>query len=62
MVGAFSVGLAAALTGVGILVLKARDAAARRFGQGMGTALGIASATAILLLGTVLTTRAVISL
>jgi nickel/cobalt exporter len=62
MVGAFSVGLAAALTGVGILVLKARDAAARRFGRGMGTALGIASATAILLLGTVLTTKAVISL
>jgi nickel/cobalt transporter (NicO) family protein len=62
MVGAFSIGLAAALTGVGILVLKARDAAARRFGRGMGAALGIASATAILLLGTALTTRAVISL
>jgi nickel/cobalt exporter len=62
MVGAFSLGLAAALTGVGILVLKARDAAARRFGLGMGTALGIASATAILLLGTVLTAKAVISL
>ena len=62
MVGAFSVGLAAALTGVGILVLKARDAAARRFGLGMGTALGIASATTILVLGTVLTTKAVISL
>jgi ABC-type nickel/cobalt efflux system permease component RcnA len=62
MVGAFSVGLAAALTGVGILVLKARDAAARRFGRGMGTALGIASATAILVLGTVLTSKAVISL
>ncbi|MGH2817150.1 MAG: nickel/cobalt transporter [Actinomycetota bacterium] len=61
MVGAFSVGLAAALTGVGILVLKARDAVTRRFGIGMGTSLGIASAMAILLLGAVLTTKAVLS-
>jgi nickel/cobalt transporter (NicO) family protein len=62
MVGAFSIGLAAALTGVGVLVLKARDAAARRFGHGMATPLGIASAMAILLLGAILTTKAVLSL
>jgi nickel/cobalt transporter (NicO) family protein len=61
MVGAFSVGLAAALTGVGVLVLKARDAAERRFGKGMGASLGVASAMAILLLGGVLTTKAVLS-
>jgi nickel/cobalt exporter len=62
MVSAFSIGLAAALTGVGILVLKARDIAARRFGGAMTASLGVASATAISVLGAVLTTKAVLSL
>lgn len=62
LVAAFSVGLAAALTIVGVLVLKARDVAARRRGGKVGQLLPIFSAAAILIVGAVLTTQAIINL
>jgi ABC-type nickel/cobalt efflux system permease component RcnA len=62
LVAAFSVGLAGALTIVGLLVLKARDIAARRPGGKVGQLLPILSAGAILLVGAVLTTQAVMNL
>jgi len=62
LVAAFSVGLAGALTIVGLLVLKARDIAARRRGGKVGQLLPILSAGAILLVGAVLTTQAVMNL
>ncbi|MGI8408110.1 MAG: hypothetical protein ACR2L3_06335, partial [Actinomycetota bacterium] len=62
LVAAFSIGLAAALTIVGILVLKARDYAARRRGGRVGQMLPILSAAAILVVGVVLTTQAAMNL
>ena len=57
LVLSFSVGLAAALTLIGILVLRARDFAARRFGRN-AAAMPILSAAAIFAMGLFLTTRA----
>jgi nickel/cobalt exporter len=62
LVGVFSVGLAAALTTVGVLVIKARTYATRRWGENLTNALPIFSAAAILLIGVFLTAGAVAKL
>ena len=62
LVAAFSVGLAAALTIVGIFVLRARDFAFRRLGSRVGTTLPLFSAAAILMVGLFLTTQAALNL
>lgn len=62
LVAAFSVGLAGALTLVGIAVLRARAYATRRFGSRAGVVLPILSAAAITLLGAWLTLRALLTL
>jgi ABC-type nickel/cobalt efflux system permease component RcnA len=62
LVGVFSVGLAAALTTVGVLVIKARSFATRRWGEGLTNALPIFSAAAILVIGVFLTAGAVAKL
>lgn len=59
LVAAFSIGLAAALTGVGLLVIKARGFAERRLNARTSAALPVASAALILLFGLVLTVRAI---
>lgn len=58
LVAAFSVGLAAALAAVGILVLQARSFASRRLGASAGELLPILSAAAIVAVGLFLTARA----
>ena len=62
LVAAFSIGLAAALTIVGIFVLRARDFAFRRLGSRVGTTLPLFSAAAILMVGLFLTTQAALNL
>ena len=62
LVTMFSIGLAAALTIVGVLVLKARSVAERRFGAGFGTLMPVLSATAIFAIGLLLTARAAVNL
>ncbi|MGH2828128.1 MAG: nickel/cobalt transporter [Actinomycetota bacterium] len=62
LVAAFSVGLAGALTLVGIAVLRVRAYATRRFGSRAAMALPILSAAAITLLGAWLTLRALLTL
>jgi ABC-type nickel/cobalt efflux system permease component RcnA len=62
LVAAFSIGLALALTAVGLLVLKARDAARSRFGGKVSAWLPLASAALIVCVGVVLTGRAVAGL
>ncbi|MDQ4058291.1 MAG: hypothetical protein M3124_04130 [Actinomycetota bacterium] len=62
LVAAFSVGLAGALTLVGIAVLRARVYATRRFGSLAGRLLPILSALAIALLGAWLSLRALLTL
>jgi ABC-type nickel/cobalt efflux system permease component RcnA len=58
LVAAFSIGLAAALTAVGLLVLKARDSARSRLSGRAGAWLPFASAALIVVVGLVLTGRA----
>ena len=58
LVLSFSVGLAAALTLTGVLVLRARDFAERRLGARSAALLPLLSAAAILAMGVFLTTRA----
>lgn len=62
LVTAFSVGLAAALTVVGVLVLRARDFASGRLGHRAGVLLPVLSAAAIVVVGLFLTARAVVNL
>jgi nickel/cobalt transporter (NicO) family protein len=62
LVAVFSIGLAAALTGVGVLVIRARTYASRRWGENVTNALPIFSAGAILLIGVFLTAGAVAKL
>lgn len=62
LVGVFSVGLAGALTTVGVLVIKARSYATRRWGERVTNVLPIFSAAAILLIGMFLTAGAVAKL
>jgi ABC-type nickel/cobalt efflux system permease component RcnA len=58
LVGAFSVGLAAALTVVGIVVLKARAFAARRLSTRAGALLPVLSAACLFAVGLFLTAHA----
>ena len=62
LVAAFSVGLASALSLIGIAVLRARSFAARRFGRAFGTAAPLLSAVAISTVGLVLTLQAAVRL
>ena len=62
LVGAFSIGLAGALTAIGILVLKARDVAARCLSTRAGALIPIGSAALIVGVGLFLTTRALMGL
>lgn len=57
LIGAFSAGLAAALIGVGVLTLRARDLAERRLTDRIARLLPIASAGAIAAMGLFLTVR-----
>jgi nickel/cobalt exporter len=60
LIAMFSAGLAAALTGVGLLALRARSVVSSRLGTRAATLIPIASAAIILMAGVVLTTRAVV--
>jgi nickel/cobalt transporter (NicO) family protein len=62
LVAAFSVGLAGALTLLGLLVLRARSYAAARFSTSSVSFLPIGSAALILAMGLFLTTRAALGL
>jgi len=62
MIGAFSIGLAAALIGVGIVTLRARDVAERRFAERAARLLPIGSAAAIAAMGVFLTVRGALQL
>ena len=62
LVGAFSIGLASALTVLGMFVLKARGFAEQRLGSRPAALLPILSAGAVCLLGMFLTTRAIVGL
>jgi ABC-type nickel/cobalt efflux system permease component RcnA len=62
LVGAFSVGLAAALTGVGLLVLKTKDVLNRRSHGRLAHLLPVMSAGAIVCAGLFLTGQAVANL
>jgi ABC-type nickel/cobalt efflux system permease component RcnA len=58
LVAAFSAGLAAALLGVGIGALRARDAIARRASERVALALPLVSAVAIVVAGLAIAVRA----
>jgi nickel/cobalt transporter (NicO) family protein len=62
LVATFSIGLAAALTAVGLLVIKARSFAARRYGSRITVQLPVLSAAAIFAIGLFLTAGAAIRL
>ena len=62
LVGAFSIGLAGALTGVGLLVLKTKDVLSRRSNGRLARLLPVLSAAAIVCLGLFLTGQAVVNL
>ncbi|CAN5659594.1 hypothetical protein BH20ACT23_BH20ACT23_29550 [soil metagenome] len=62
LVAAFSIGLAAALTLLGMAVLRARTYFARRFGERASMLLPICSAATITALGTYLTVSAALNL
>jgi ABC-type nickel/cobalt efflux system permease component RcnA len=55
---AFSVGLAAALIGIGIAAIRARDVVSRKMGSGLGRLIPVASASVIILVGAFLVVRA----
>jgi cytochrome c biogenesis protein CcdA len=62
LIAAFGLGLAGAIGGIGVLAVRAREAVARRSWARLSRWLPIASAAAILLVGFVLTGRAVAQL
>ncbi|MGH2656827.1 MAG: nickel/cobalt transporter [Actinomycetota bacterium] len=62
LIAAFGLGLAGAIGGIGVLAVRAREAAARRSWERLTRWLPIAGAAAILLVGLVLTGRAVAQL
>ncbi len=62
LIGAFSLGLSAALVGVGLVALRARDVVARRLAGGVARLLPIASASAIVVVGLLLTVRGVVQI
>jgi ABC-type nickel/cobalt efflux system permease component RcnA len=55
---AFSVGLAAALIGIGIAAIRARDVVSKRMGSGLGRLIPVGSAAVIILVGAFLVVRA----
>ena len=59
LVAAFGLGLATAIAAVGVLAVRARDAVARRSWGRLARVLPIGGAAVILLMGLVLTGRAV---
>jgi len=62
LIAAFSVGLATALIVVGILALRARDLVSRRMSSNVGRLVPVFSASAIVLLGLLLTVRGFVQL
>jgi nickel/cobalt transporter (NicO) family protein len=62
LIAAFSVGLATALIVVGILALRARDLVSRRMSSNLGRLVPVFSASAIVLLGLLLTVRGFVQL
>lgn len=62
LIAAFSLGLAGALAGIGLLAIRARDLLLRRFRSRMAQALPVAGAAAILLVGVFLLSRTVMQL
>jgi ABC-type nickel/cobalt efflux system permease component RcnA len=62
LIGAFSLGLAAALIGVGVLTLRARDVAERRLSDRAARLMPVGSAAAIVAMGLFLTVRGVTQL
>jgi nickel/cobalt exporter len=60
LIGFFSAGLAAALTAVGLLAIRARSLVSRKLGTRMAGLLPLVSAGLILVAGLVLTTRAIV--
>jgi nickel/cobalt transporter (NicO) family protein len=62
MIAAFSVGLAASLVGVGVLAIRARGVAHRRFPARVTRLSPVVSAAAIAVIGVVLTTRGLLTL
>jgi hypothetical protein len=62
LIGAFSLGLAAALVGGGLVALRARDVVATRMGGRLARIVPIASAAGIAVLGAVLTVNGVTKL
>lgn len=62
LIAAFSLGLASALVGVGVLTLRARDIAERRLTERAARLLPVVSAGAILAMGVFLTVRGAIQL
>ena len=62
LIAAFSLGLASALVGVGVLTLRARDIAQRRLTERAARLLPVASAAAIVAMGIFLTVRGAVQL
>jgi ABC-type nickel/cobalt efflux system permease component RcnA len=62
LIAAFSIGLAGALVGVGVLTLRARDIAERRLTHRATRLLPVASAGAIAAMGLFLTVRGAVQL
>ena len=62
LIVAFSLGLAGALTAVGLVAIRARDALARRMNAGFGRLVPVGSAAVIMGVGTYLLARSAIQL
>jgi nickel/cobalt exporter len=62
LIASFSLGLAAALVGVGVVTLRARDLVARRMSSRAARLLPVASASAVAVLGAILTVSGFASL
>jgi len=62
LIGAFSVGLAAALVAVGIVALKARDVVSNRLSGRAARLMPVASASAIAVVGLMLTVRGIVQI
>jgi nickel/cobalt exporter len=60
LIGFFSAGLAAALTVVGLVAIRARALVSRKLGSRMAGLVPLASAAAILMAGLVITSRAIV--
>jgi len=62
LIGAFSLGLAAALVAVGIVALKARDVVSNRLSGRVARLMPVASASAIAVVGLMLTVRGIVQI